>query len=198
MKLRTIMLATLCLATTMAYAQATPANTAASGGEIMLKITKLDFLRSINPLLLTKQQLLQLLGTMDKCKAKEMEIRALDVVELKKLEAEIDKNLTAAIEKADLPNRDFQNKIVAVQEALLIRRRIATNEMVDMLWETVKKNLNDGQIAAMGGLFNPKDIDPKLDPAKMTAEDKARIYIKYIFLDGLAYELMNQLYKHAK
>jgi hypothetical protein len=198
MKLRSLMLTALCLATASVYAQSTPSAAVTSGNEILLKITKLNFLRSITPLLLTKQQLLQLLGTMDKCKTKELEIRALDAIELKKLEEEIDKNLVGAIEKGDYPNRDFQNKIVKVQDALLIRRRLATNEMVDMLWDTVKKNLNEGQIAAMGGMFNPKDVDPKLDAATMSAEDKARIYIKYIFLDGLAYDLMNQLYKHAK
>lgn len=198
MKLRLFVLTTLCLATVCANAQTTPPAAVTSGNDIILKITKLDFLRSITPLLLTKAQLLQLLGTMDKCKAKELDIRAQDAIELKKLEEEIDKNLEGAIQRGDYPNRDFQAKLVRVQDILMIRRRAATNEMVDMLWETVKKNLNEGQIAAMGGMFNPKDIDPKLDAAKMTSEDKARIYIKYIFLDGLAYDLMNQLFKYAK
>lgn len=193
MKLRLLAISTLCLVPTVLFAQ-TPSADVKAGNEIMLKIAKLDFLRSITPLLLTKPQLMELLSTMAKCKAKELEIRDLDGKELKKLDDEITKNLDNAIQKGDYPDRDFQGRLVKVQEALLIRRRLATNEMVDMLWETVKKNLNEGQIAAMGGLLDPKVYDP----AKLTSEDKARVYIRQVFLDGMAYELMNQLVKYAK
>ena len=164
----------------------------------LLKINKLNILKYVTPLLLKKVQLNALMTTIEKCQAKEKEIIALDAKEFKKLDVEIDKALDGALNDGSYPKRELQSKIIALQDALIIRRKLATGEMVDMLLETCKKNLNDGQMAAMVNLTDPSYVEGETRAAKLPNDEKTKLYIREVFLSPLTYDIFKQLAKKAQ
>ena len=164
----------------------------------LLKINKLNILKYVTPLLLKKTQLNALMTTIEKCQAKQKEIIALDAKEFKKYDADIDKALESALNDGGYPSRDLQAKIIAIQDALLIRRKLATNEMVDMLLDTCKKNLNDGQLAAMANLTDPNYVEGETKVAKLPGDEKTKLYIREVLLSPLTYDIFKQLAKRAQ
>ena len=166
--------------------------------QVLAKISKLNMIKYVTPLLLKKTQMDALMTTMERCRAKEAEILALDAKELKKLNADLDKSLESALNDGSYPKREFQAKIISVQEALLVRRKIATSEMVDMLLETCKKNLNEGQMAAMRNLTDPNYVEGQTKASKLGDEEKTKLYIREILLSAVTYDILKQLAKHAQ
>ncbi len=167
--------------------------------QVILKINKLNIIKFVTPLLLKKSQLNALMTTMEKCQAKQKEIVELDAKEFRtqKLEADIDKSIESALNDGSYPKRELQNKIVAVQDALLLRRKIATGEMVTMLLETCQKNLNEGQLKVMSNLTDPNYVEGDSKAGKLPSEDKIKLYIREILLSPLAYDIFKQLAKRA-
>jgi hypothetical protein len=164
----------------------------------LLKINKLNILKYVTPLLLKKTQLNALMTTIEKCQAKEKEIIALDAKEFKKIDAEIDKALDGALNDGSYPKRELQSRIIVLQDALIIRRKLATNEMVDMLLETCKKNLNEGQMAAMVNLTDPNYVEGETKVSKLPNDEKTKLYIREILLSPLTYDIFKQLAKKAQ
>ncbi len=168
--------------------------------QIILKINKLNIVKYVTPLLLKKDQLNALMSTIEKCRAKQSEIVALDAMEFKKqkLEAEIDKALDDAMNNGSYPKRDLQSKVIKIQDALLMRRKIATNEMVEMLLETCKKQLNEGQLAVMRNLTDPNYVEGETKASKLPDDERTKLFIREILLSPLTYDIFKQLAKHAQ
>jgi hypothetical protein len=199
MKTKFLIAITLALVSSFAFSQ----EYTAAGKELdstLLKINKLNILKYVTPLLLKKSQLNALMTTLEKCQAKQNEIIASDVKEFKarKLDTEIDKALDEALNDGTYPKRDLQGRIIAIQDALLIRRKLATNEMVDMLLETCRKSLNEGQITAMKNLTDPNYVEGQTKASKLSDDEKTKLYIREVFLSPLTYDLLKQLAKHAQ
>lgn len=165
--------------------------------QTLFKIQQLNIIKFITPILLKKSQINDLLTTIEKCRAKELEIRELDAKELKKIDEKVTKAIDSAINDGTYPKRELQEELIRVQDALVIRRRIATGEMVEMVLETCRKTLNAGQMNVIKNLIDPKFVDGGLKVDKMTDDEKIKLYIRQIFLDGMAYDLLKQLAKHA-
>ena len=164
----------------------------------ILKIDKLHLLKYITPLLLKKTQINAIMTTLEKCQAKQKEIIALDAKEFKKIEPDIDKALDGALNDGSYINRGLQSQIVKLQDALIIRRKLATSEMVDMLLETCKKSLNEGQITAMHNLNDPNFVEGATKITQLPDDEKVKLYIREILLSPLTYDLLKQLAKKAQ
>src|SRR5258708_9857124 len=101
----------------------------------------------------------------------------LDAKEFKKIDGDIDKAIETALNDGSYPKLDLQAKIIKIQEALILRRKIATGEMVDMLLETCKRVLNEGQMTALHNLADPDYVEGTKKVNKMTDEEKTKLYI---------------------
>lgn len=167
---------------------------------ILLKVSKLNIVKYVTPLLLKKTQINALLTTIERCQAKQREIVDLDAKEFKsrKIEAEIDKALDEALNEGSYPKRELQSKIIAIQDAILLRRKIATNEMIDMILDTCKKNLNEGQMAVMRNLTDPNYVEGDKKASKLPDDEKTKLYIREVLLSPLTYDILKQLAKHAQ
>lgn len=197
MKLRTLLALTAAFSPVLAFSQEiSPAIKA--GNEVLIKIQKLNVIKFVTPLLLKKDQIYSILTTLAKCRSKELEIRELDAQELKKLDAKVTKALNDSLEGGSYPKKELQSEIIKVQDALVIRRRIATNEMVDMVLETCKKTLNEGQMTAMKNLIDPSYMVGNTKADKLPDEEKVKLYIREILLDGMTYDILKTLGKNAK
>lgn len=161
------------------------------------KISQLNIAKLVLPLLLDKKQINALLLSIEKCRRQEMTIREKDADELLKLDGEITKSLKEALEEGKLPSRELQQKIIKVQDALLIRRQIATNELVDEIYGACKATLNAGQLKAMANGLDPASVDPSLKGSTLTEEQKIKNYIRFVMLDAMTYEILKALAKSA-
>ncbi len=176
----------------------TPSKNIQDANQVLVNIDKLNVVKFVLPLLLKKKQIGDMMAAMEKCRSKELEVRESDAKELLKLDAEVKKAVTAAVEKGDYPDKKLQAKVIAVQEAILTRRRIAVNENVQVLEDAAKLSLDEGQLKVMVNILDPKSVDPSAKPDKMTDEEKRRFYLRAVFLDGLTYELLKVMYKKAE
>lgn len=191
----------LCLATVSSFGYSQEVTQAAKDvDQLLVKISKLNIVKYVTPLLLKKTQLNALMSTIEKCHAKQNEIVALDAMEFKKqkLEAEVDRALEEALNDGSYPKRELQGKIIKIQDAILMRRKIATNEMVEMLLATCKKELNEGQLSAMRNLTDPNYVEGETKASKLPDDEKTKLYIREILLSPLTYDIFKQLAKHAQ
>lgn len=195
MKFKLFLILCVALASALAFSQDSGSKEV---DQALLKIEKLNILKYVTPLLLKKSQLDSLMTTIEKCQAKQKEILALDAIEFRKLQPEMDKALEDGLSQGGYPKRELQGKIIKLQEALLIRRKLAINEMVDMILETCKKVLNEGQLSAMKNLTDPNYIEGETKAVKLPGDEKTKLYIREIMLSPFTYDIFKQLAKHAQ
>jgi hypothetical protein len=165
---------------------------------ILNKINRLDMAKYLLPLILEKPQIRAVLTGMDKCKAKEMEIRALDAKLLAPLEERLDKALNGALDKGDYPDKSFMVEVTKATAAIAQRREIATGEMVEIMFDVVNKSLNGGQKKIMSKLIDRTLVDKKFIKEAMAEDDWVKIYIRFILLDATSYSFLNEQYKRMK
>lgn len=195
MKFKLFLILCVALASSMAFSQDSGSKEV---DQALLKIEKLNILKYVTPLLLKKSQLNSLMTTIEKCQSKQKEILALDAQEFRKLQGEMDKALEDGLNEGGYPKRDLQVRIIKLQEALLIRRKLAINEMIDMLLDTCKKVLNEGQLNVMKNLTDPNYIEGETKAVKLPGDEKTKLYIREILLSPLTYDIFKQLAKHAQ
>ena len=176
----------------------TPSKNVQDANQVLINIDKLNVVKFVLPLLLKKKQIGDMMAAMEKCRSKELEVREADAKELLKLDADVKKAVTAAVEKGDYPDKAFQSKVIAVQEAILIRRRIALAENVQILEDAAKLTLDEGQLKVMVNILDPKSLDPTMKTDKMSDDEKRKFYLRSVFLDALTYELLKVMYKKAE
>jgi hypothetical protein len=199
MKFRFFLTLCLALAASLSFSQEVT-QAGKDVDTVLLKISKLNIVKYVTPLLLKKSQINALMTTIEKCQSKQKEIVELDAKEFKsrKLDVNIDKALDEALNEGSYPKRELQAEIIKVQDALLVRRQIATTEMVSMLLDTCKKNLNEGQMVVMRNLTDPNYVEGQTKASKLSDDEKTKLYIREVLLSPLTYDILKQLAKHAQ
>ena len=65
--------------------------------------------------------------------------------------------------------------------------------MVSVLTTMLEKTLNMGQRRALVNSFDPKFIDPSAKPESMSEEAKMNFFVKRVFMDNMAYDVLKKL-----
>ena len=202
MKIVTLIALLICLLETCpaqgaqsAPVQSPPADKMSRSQETQAKIHQVDLLVSILPLVLTKDQIKDILLTLEKVRAKQQSILASEDDEILKLDKEVDDTLTLAITKDQYPPRVLQNKVFNVTRALSLRRQVAVNEYIDEVFTTLDKILNAGQKKAMAGSLDPAYFAPGVKADTLKDIDKIKAFIRMKLLDPVAYTLLVKLSK---
>lgn len=166
--------------------------------KMMFKISQLNQVRFLLPLLLKKKQYNDILLAIEKCRRQELEIREKDATEWLKFDKKVTAALKDGLEEGKMPSRELTNDLYKMQSALMIRRQIATGEMIDIVYDACKKTMDNGQLKAMAFAMDPKVVDPMLKTENLGEEARMKAYIRYVFLDGVTYEVMKTLAKKAE
>ena len=145
-----------------------PSKNVQDANQVLVNIDKLNVVKFVLPLLLKKKQIGDMMAAMEKCRSKELEVRESDAKELLKLDADVKKAVLGAVEKGDYPDKALQAKVIAVQEAILTRRKIAVNENVQVLEDAAKLSLDEGQLKVMVNILDPRSVDPSAKPDKLS------------------------------
>lgn len=180
--------------TTGAMAQGT-SDAAKRSDAIMKKARTLDLLNHILPLLLTKDQINQMLPVIERTRAKVRQIEKAEAEDLAKFDKKLDEAIEQGLGKDRVPSRALLNEVSRLFQALSIRRQVAAEENAEEMLAVVKKALNAGQIKTMANSLDMKVYMPGTDPATITEDVKLKVFIKDVLLDPLSYDFLVRLSK---
>jgi hypothetical protein len=157
------------------------------------QVHRIDLYNQILPILMTKQQLRQILPPIEKARDRVRKVRNAEYEEIKPLEAMVDKADKAAAEKGEVPTRELRNQIYRVRLAFEKRRMLYADANATDVQEVLMKTLNAGQIKAMANSLDVTEYEPKAKPEEMSQDAKIHIYVREILLDPMAYDLLVKL-----
>jgi|CXWL01.1.fsa_nt_gi hypothetical protein len=164
---------------------------------VLKKARQLDLLNHLLPLTLTKPQINNLLGPIEKCRRKVKEIEDMEATDLIKFEARIDTAVAEGADKGKVPSIDFLKELSRLVNAFYVRRQIAAGENAEIVLAEIKKSWNKGQLTVAANSLNLKEYDPNYDSKTATEDYKLSFYIKDILLDPQAYEVLVRMSKRA-
>jgi len=194
-------LAFLCgclLASGLAVAQDTVSTpNGAKSDAILAKIHKVDMLVQLLPLTMRKEQFEPILSALDKARQTEKKTRTLEDTELAKLDADMSDAIQKAFDKGTYPPKDMQLHAAKVIRALGINRQIALGEMIQTVYDAVTKTFNAGQIKVMENSLDAAALDPSVKKESMDSTAKVKFFVRAVFLDSAAYDLLIELQKKA-
>lgn len=157
---------------------------------IFTKLKQLDLMNQILPMLMTKDQLKKILPVVEKARQRVKQAQLKEYEALKKFEGRITEARKKAIDSGQVPGRQLLNEIIKMFQAMEIARTMIADENTDAIIAVFKSTLNEGQIKAAANDLNPKLFDPSLKPEEMSADQKLRFFVKEIFLDPAAYDVL--------
>jgi|GEM_PF-3309459 len=164
----------------------TPAQSAKSS-EILGKVHQLQLLHSILPLNFTKKELDGILGEIDKARdqVKKTEVNEYNLIILD--EDAVNAAIDAGLNKDVVPDQKLMASLASKYETMNITRQIMVRANIDLVYEEVKKDCDDGQLSYMAN-NGGAPTDPKADK-----EAKIREFVSDVLLDPLAYPILIKL-----
>jgi hypothetical protein len=191
--MKTRFLAIVCLATFLApfaHAQGEITNVV-----IYQKIAKMDALCNILPLILKKSQIDQLLPSIEKALDNVRHAKINEDNFYKDLEPIVDEANKVGIEKQQMPSDEVRKKFADAMLAFSIERQTVIAQNLDLVQPVFEKVLNAGQLKAAANTVNIQFYDPTAKPEQMSQQDKERMFIRYILLDPVVYDVLIELDK---
>ena len=176
-----------------AFAQVAGDDRAKRSDEILGKMRTMELTNQILPLLLTKEQLRDLLPPIEKARLAVKQAQAEEFGVQKTYEAKLDAAIKDALEKGQIPGRAMLIEMNRVLTALSMKRRAIADENVATVLAAVDKVMNVGQRKAAANSLDPKLFDPTLKVEEMKETDKVRFFVGEILLDPLAYDILVKL-----
>lgn len=193
MKLRFILVAVALLGVfTTSFAQLTEEQKNESS-EIMLNIRKLELYNQILPILLTKDQINKILTVLEKHRADSRTYEQEEHKYIVQLKKEVDDALKEAQDDGKVSDPQVVLKAISLFSIFTGRRNDMISKTMRDLSTTMKAELNEGQISAAVNAFDPRLFNPRLDPEKMTDDDKLNLWITMILLEPLAYDVILEI-----
>ncbi|MBX3118256.1 MAG: hypothetical protein KF784_04265 [Fimbriimonadaceae bacterium] len=195
--MKRVLLAVLLIVSIVAAApaQTVPDATAKRSDAILSRARQLDLLNHILPLVMTKDQIKQLLPAIEKCRAKVKQVIQREADNLKLVEIEIDRAYEDGVKKGAVPSKELLNKLNRLFIGFAILRDAAASENADDVLAVMKSALNEGQLKTASKSLDIKVYNPKAEPDKMSDDEKIKYFIRDVILDPLAYDLLVALSK---
>jgi hypothetical protein len=175
--------------------QTDEAGRAAKADEILTKVRQLDVLNQILPVIMTKQQLRDLLPAIERARRNVRETQRKEFDELRKLDPKLEAAVKDALEKNKVPSVDLIKESAATFRLFEMRRRAVAQENEELVLKAFKEILTDAQEKAAANSLNPKLVDPNAEVSKLDQEQKLRLYVRGILLDPIAYDVLVKLAK---
>lgn len=163
--------------------------------EILAKIHEIDLLNQMLPLLMTKEQMRKLLPDVEKARDVVRKTQEEEYKALLKLETSLDEMIKDAYGKGKIAT-DEQLKATGATLAKMRTVRKALSDLnAGTIMAKMKTILDKGQLAAARNALTPNLLDPSLDPTKLDDDGKLLFFVRWIFLDPQAYDVLLKLSK---
>ncbi len=170
---------------------------AARSQKVQENMRRIDLLMQLMPLIIRKDQFDKILPVYAKIKAEQRKVLEDEDKQLLALEAEVNESLKKARENGVFPKKDLVKKCILLVRALGFRRIMARGELSEMLYKTIDECFDAGQKKVMTSI-DWKELDPTADLTGKSDAEKMKFFIRVIFLDPLAYDILLDLDKKAR
>jgi hypothetical protein len=196
-----ILLAVLFLGSLGAFANtepasaipATPATPVTEKLSTDEKVQRLALLNQLLPLLLTRDQIRQLLPALEKARAS---IQAQVVVEQKRLEAIapiVDRLYSEAMEDGAVPSQEEIAKIDAVYAELTKGRDDVLKKAAQDILIALQTILTESQRTVMANSLDLARYAPNTDPDSVPNELKILTYVHMVLLNPMTYDILVEM-----
>jgi hypothetical protein len=188
-------LSLLLAAAAMAPAQDIDPEKAKESTAILAKMRKVELLNELLPLVLTRDQILQILPTIERARAKTRELTNKEHDALLQFDKSSDATINAAM-KGKVPDQSAVRDIEVFYEAVDINRQAIMGQNIDAMMEVLQKVLNKGQMKVMANSLTLKFFEPDVTTAEEKDDNvKERVFVREVLLDPLTYDLFIQMTK---
>ena len=163
--------------------------------EILTKMRKVELLNQLLPLVLSRDQILQILPAIERVRAKQRELTIKEHDALIQFDKSSDAMIDASM-KGQMPDQTNVRNIEVFYEAVDINRQALMGENLDNMMAVLTKVLNKGQLKVMANSLTLKFFEP--DATSDEEKDdtvKERVFVREILLDPLTYDLFVQMTK---
>lgn len=177
-----------------AYAQGTAQQVQANAADRILgKISRVDIMNQILPLMLSKDQMKALLPVIEKTRETVRASQKKEADILAALEPKLDKAIKDAEEKGDVPTREFVNEAYKTLQAIGAARGLIADMNTALVLDAFTKNTNAGQRKVAANSLDPKlyGVDKKRE--EMPEEDRIRMFVREVLLHPTAYDVLRKL-----
>ncbi len=196
MKTKPILLLILLSLAAFSSAQSIPTETRIRrSSEILGKLRQLEILNQILPVVMTKEQIRQLLPTLEEVRATVRKTEELEYEEIAKLEARVDAALKEAYEIGKVPTQELFTDYLKTFARLSKARQLIADVNSGKVLAKLKEILNEGQLKLAENALTIPLSDPSQDPTKFDAEKKQLYFVKQILLDPMTYDILIKLSK---
>ncbi|MCB8932396.1 MAG: hypothetical protein M9921_04350 [Fimbriimonadaceae bacterium] len=158
--------------------------------EILKKMRQMELANQILPLVMTKEQLKQILPPIEKARANVRDLQNEEFETMRKFEERLDTAIKNATDKGQLPGQALLVEMNRLLMAFSLKRQAAASENVTTVLDVLNKTLNAGQLKAAANSLDLKLFDPSVKPEELTETAKVRFYVGQVLLDPLAYDLL--------
>jgi hypothetical protein len=166
--------------------------------DVYTKIAKIDMLFDVLPLLLTKDQLNQLLPVIEKCRSRIKK----SLVEEDKIFLEVESLASDTYDKSvatgNMPSDAARSKLAQTIKMADINRTQTVAENVSEAFAAFDKILNPAQKKIAANSIDIGYYDPTAKVKDMSQELKEQAYVRYILLNPVSYDVMLDLLNAAK
>ncbi|QYK52968.1 MAG: hypothetical protein KF824_11995 [Fimbriimonadaceae bacterium] len=159
---------------------------------INLKIRRVEILDQLLPVLMTKEQIKKLLPIVEKARQMEVDLQKKELGMLKDLEPLVDKELENGIKKQMLTSAEFNAEYAKIVAKFHTGRAGLIGMSTGMVYEEMKKVLNDGQRTAAAKAV-PAVHFPGRELNSVSQEEKLKVWIREVMLDRASYELLSDM-----
>jgi hypothetical protein len=193
MNLRTLAIAGLALATSVAFAQGgNPADVAMGqkSDEILLMMRKVQIMNQILPLVMDKTQIRKILPTVEKVRAKVKEVQRTEFKQLQGLENPTKFALDEAIKQGRMPSKETLDKIAEFYGSAQTIRQAYVADNIEQVLAIMKETLNKGQLKAAANSLTLSFYEPNVKPEEATEDFRLRVFVREVMLDPVTYDLL--------
>ncbi len=196
MKTKPILFLILLSLAAFSSAQSIPTETRIRrSSEILGKLRQLEILNQILPVVMTKEQIRQLLPTLEEVRATVKKTEELEYEEIAKLEGRVDAALKEAYEIGKVPTQELFTDYLKTFARLSKARQLITEVNSGKVLAKLKEILNEGQLKLAENALTVPLADPSQDPTKLDAERKQLYFVRQILLDPMTYDILIKLSK---
>jgi hypothetical protein len=157
------------------------------------KVRKLVFYNTMLPVLMSKEQIRQILPLIEKGRERVRRVLLDEYNDIKPFQPQVDDAIKAAEDKGAVPTRDLLDKLAALVGMFKIRRAGIAEVNEDDVYDAAKKALKPSQMKILSNSINVKDYIPTAKPETMSEEDKVRLFVRNVLLDPDAYPVLVKL-----
>jgi hypothetical protein len=160
---------------------------------VMTKVVSVDLLNFLLPLAMTKDQYSKALPVLEKIRRATKRTEEKEAQTLRQFEPKLDAALKDAFDKGLVPSRDLRAQIAIMLKTFNDIRESQVKENEDTMYDALKTIWTATQMKIAAQSLDPKDYVSAAKAEEMTDEEKARLFIREIFLNPAAYDVMLKL-----